>query len=159
MTFIKEHYKIFIIMASFWILLTMDFTLFNLLIGLAVSFFVSLASKRVLFEEDQSLFKGIKGYKLVPYLFKLFIEIFKSAFQYVHNVISRHYQVVVFEMKLNTDDPVVVGIIANSITLTPGTITIETDGFTITVMQLAKPGITQAELEQPIRDNFEKYLK
>lgn len=111
MRLIKEHYKIFIVMASFWFLLTMDFTLFNIIIGLLVSFFVSIASQRVLFEDDHSLFKGIKGYKLIPYLFKLFIEIFKSAFQYVHNVISRHYQVVVFQMKLNTDDPVVVGII------------------------------------------------
>lgn len=159
MKFLREHYKIFLIMIAFWFLLTMDFSLVNILLGLIVSIFVSIASKKILFEDDQSLFKGLKGSKLVFYFIKLFYEIFKSAFIYIHNVISQKYEIVVFDMVLDTLDPVIVGIIANSITLTPGTITIETNGFTITVMQLAKPNSTQAELERPIRDSFEKYLK
>ncbi|MDZ4196152.1 MAG: Na+/H+ antiporter subunit E [Candidatus Izemoplasmatales bacterium] len=159
MKFFKEHYKIFMIMVVFWFLLTMDFSIQNILVGMVVSALVSVSSKRILFEEDQSLFKGVKGRKLFFYFIKLFGAIFKSAFEYVRNVLVRDYEIVVFEMILQTNDPIIVGIISNSITLTPGTITIEAQGNKITVMQLAKKGITQEELEQPIRESFERYLK
>ncbi|MDP2425947.1 MAG: Na+/H+ antiporter subunit E, partial [bacterium] len=89
MKFFKEHYKIFMIMVVFWFLLTMDFSIQNILVGMVVSALVSVSSKRILFEEDQSLFKGVKGRKLFFYFIKLFGAIFKSAFEYVRNVLVR----------------------------------------------------------------------
>ena len=63
-----------------------------------------------------------------------------------------------FKISLAHLDPVRVAIVANSITLTPGTISIEMVDQSIYVMVLAKPGISIESLEKPIREHFEKLL-
>jgi multisubunit Na+/H+ antiporter MnhE subunit len=159
MKFFKDHYKIFIVMIVFWFLLTLSFEWINVVMGIIISIMVSIFSKNVLKEGDKSLFQGIKIWKLVAYIIVLFYEIFKSAIAYVIIIMKHHYQPIVFELKLEGADAVKVGIIANSITLTPGTITIDTTENSVTVMMLAKPGTPIEELERPIREKFEKYLK
>jgi multisubunit Na+/H+ antiporter MnhE subunit len=68
------------------------------------------------------------------------------------------FEPVVFKIELDVVDPVLVGIVANSITLTPGTITVDIVDHTIYVLTLAKPGTSQEVLEKPIRQKFEKYF-
>jgi multisubunit Na+/H+ antiporter MnhE subunit len=159
MKFIKDHYKIFIVIMIFWLLLTLSFDWINIGMGVVISMMVSVFSKNVLQEGDRSLFQGIKIWKLIAYILVLFYEIFKSAIIYVIIIMKHHYQPVVFELKLEGADAVKVGIIANSITLTPGTISIDTTENSVTVMMLAKPGTPIEELERPIREKYEKYLK
>ncbi|HOI47283.1 MAG TPA: Na+/H+ antiporter subunit E [Bacilli bacterium] len=159
MSFIKSHYKVFLVMMTFWLLLTLSLDLVSVLMGFVISVMVSIFSKNVLLEGGQTLFHGIKLWKLVIYIIVLFYEIFKSAISYIIIVLKHHYEPIVFELTLEEADPVKIGIIANSITLTPGTITIDSTETSITVMMLAKPGTPLQELQKPIIDKYEKYLK
>jgi len=146
-------------MTVFWFLLTLSVDLTNIIMGVFISLMVSIFASKVLRDGDKLLFKGIKIHKMIAYMIVLIFEIFKSALVYIYNLVAHHYQPVVFEMVLDVEDPVSVGIIANSITLTPGTITIDATDNKITVLTLAKPGTPISELERPIREKFEKYLK
>jgi multicomponent Na+:H+ antiporter subunit E len=74
------------------------------------------------------------------------------------NVFKKEFVPVVFKISLDHLDPVRVAIVANSITLTPGTISIEIVNQSIYVMVLAKPNTPLAVLEKPIREKFEKLL-
>ena len=89
----------------------------------------------------------------------MFFEIFKSAFIYTRNLFSKAYVPTVFTIELDVKDPMQVGIVANSITLTPGTISVETTDNKIIVLTLAKKGTTQEELERPIRNQFERFFR
>ncbi|MBE0700347.1 MAG: Na+/H+ antiporter subunit E [Acholeplasmataceae bacterium] len=159
MKLIKLHYKLFFFILTFWFLLNFNFKLETILFGILIAFIVTLASHQVLYDENGFRYKGVYLSRMIFYVFILFTEIFKSAFLYIANLISKKYEPVVFKIELNLLDPVQVGIVANSITLTPGTITVDIIDHTILVMMLAKPGTSQEELERPIRMKFEKLLK
>lgn len=150
--------KFFIVMLLFWFLLNFNFELTTILFGVVISLIVSLFAYEVLHDDKGFRFKGIKLYRLVFYLFILFIEIFKSAFFYIINLFKRTYEPVVFKITLDKLDPVKVAIVANSITLTPGTITVDIVNHTIYVMVLANPATPHEELARPIRERFEKLL-
>lgn len=150
--------KFFIVMLIFWFLLNFNFELTTIIFGISISFFVSLFAYEILHDEHGFKYKGIKIHRLIFYMFLLFIEIFKSGITFTINLFKREYVPTIFKIELDLDDPVKVAIVANSITLTPGTITIDIVENTIIVMVLAKPNTPHAELEKPIREKFEKLL-
>jgi multicomponent Na+:H+ antiporter subunit E len=92
-------------------------------------------------------------------LFVLIIEIFKSSWSYILTIFHQRFEIVVFDMVLSFTDPIKVALVANSITLTPGTVTVDVNQQTITVMAFVDKGTTQAQIEAPIRERFEALLK
>jgi multisubunit Na+/H+ antiporter MnhE subunit len=161
MTFILRRYKLFLFLLIFWFLLAQNFRIETIIAGILICFAVTIATYNVLYDEAGYLYGGIKLRRLVIYIIFLFKEIYKASFYYVYNLLRHRYEPVIFDIELDVDDPVLVGIISNSITLTPGTITIDTDtkNHVITVMTLAKPGTPAEDLERPIKESFERLLK
>lgn len=159
--FIHLRYKLFLTLLVFWFLLALNFRLETIIAGVLICAVITMASFNVLYDEKGYLYHSIRLRTILVYSVFLFYEIFKAAVFYVYNLLAHHYEPVVFDVKLDVDDPVLVGIIANSITLTPGTITIDSDAktFRITVLTLAKPGETAESLERQIKDKFEPLLK
>lgn len=153
--------KLFVILLLFWFLLYLKFDLETLLIGIFVSGFVTIISYKVLFDDRTLGRLPISLKNMVVYLFALIIEIYQSGFIYIKNVLFLEYEPVVFTVILDIKDPVVLSIVANSITLTPGTISIEVDPkySMITVMTLAKKNTPLRELEQPIHDKVNRLVK
>ena len=161
LNYLKLRYKLFLVLMVFWFLLQLNFRIETIVSGILICAVITIFSHDVLYDDNGYLYHAIRLRTVLVYVVFLFVEIYKAGFQYVRNLIFKHYEPVVFTIHLDVDDPVLVGIIANSITLTPGTISIDVDSdhFTITVMTMAKPGTTIAELEQPIHDKFERLLK
>jgi multicomponent Na+:H+ antiporter subunit E len=151
--------KLFIILFGLWLLLNFNFEFATVFFGVIISAVVTYLAHNILYTKEGFRYKKLKLTTIIYYMGVLFIEIFKSAFFFILNLIRGGYQPLVFKLELDIYDPVQVAIVANSITLTPGTITIDVVGHTIYVMVLAKPGTPQAELEAPIRQKFEKLLK
>ncbi len=162
LAFIKLRYKLFLVLLVFWFLLALNFRIETIIAGIFIcGLITTVASYNVLYTKEGYLYHSIKIRTIVVYVFFLLYEIYKAAFMYIYNLLAHHYEPVVFDIDLDVDDPVLVGIISNSITLTPGTITIDSDSekFTVTVLTLAKEGATPEELAKPIREKFERLLK
>ena len=161
LAYIKLRYKLFFALLLFWFILQLNFRIETVVAGILICGLITVMSHNVLYDDEGYLYHAIKLRTVVVYVMFLFVEIYKASFLYVFNLLAHHYEPVIFNIKLDVEDPVLLGIISNSITLTPGTITIDTDSesFTITVLTLAKPGTTAEELEKPIREKFEKLLK
>lgn len=155
---VYSQFKFFIILLLLWLLMNGNLELLTVLLGVLVSFTVTLFSYDLLLDRKGKHFHSIPISKLAVYFFTLFIEIFKSAYYFSLNVFKKEYVPMMFKISLEHLDPVRVAIVANSITLTPGTISIEMVDQAIYVMVLAKPGTSIEQLEKPIRDNFEKLL-
>ena len=151
--------KLFTILFILWLIFNFNLEISTILFGLAIAFIVTYLSHNILYTKSGFRYQKIKLTTIIYYIGVLFIEIFKSAFFFIINLLRGGYQPLVFKLELDVYDPVQVAIVANSITLTPGTITIDVVGHTIYVMVLAKPGTLQSELEAPIRQKFEKLLK
>jgi multicomponent Na+:H+ antiporter subunit E len=159
MKYIKLRYKLFIFILLFWFLLNLNFDIETIIFGIIIATTVTIAAYPVLYDEKGFMYRGIYLHKMFFYIIFLFVEIFKAAFVYIANLLSNKYEPIVFKVELDVVDPILVGIVANSITLTPGTITVDIIDHTIYVLTLAKPGTDHEVLERPIREKFEKYLK
>lgn len=152
------YVQFMVIIMLIWVILHGYVNVQMMITGFLVSITVTYFSYDVLLDKKGSHFKGIPLFTLVLYFLRLFIEIFKSAYTFSVNVFKKEFVPVVFKISLSHLDPVRVAIVANSITLTPGTISIEMVNQAIYVMVLAKPNTPLEVLEKPIRDSFEKLL-
>ena len=152
------HYKLFLTLMFFWLMLNMSMNPINLAGGVAVGAFVTLLSKGILYNENGYWYKPIRVGRLIVYLLRLIGEIFKSSVSYIARIIKKDSIPIVVQVELRVDDPLVISIIANSITLTPGTITVDVDENKLTVISLKDINSSRESVIDEIHEKFESYF-
>ncbi|MCK4258297.1 MAG: Na+/H+ antiporter subunit E [Halanaerobiales bacterium] len=145
-----------IILYIFWILLSWNFDLQHLLLGLVISFLVTSFSENFLLTPDERpLFSITNFYYFLIFLFKLIWEMIKAnlkvAYLVLHPKLPISPGMIEFRTRLETDLAKV--IYANAITLTPGTLTVEIEDDLFTVH-----GLTSSDLESFKDHPFERIL-
>ena len=151
----------FLIMFTFWIVLSGQFDTFHLSLGVLSSLIVSFISADLLFERKVN--KGLIAelWRLFKYTFWLFYQILVAnvyvAFLALHPKMKDHLDptIVTFKSKLTTTLARV--IMANSITLTPGTITIrmEDDVYYVHALTRKFAEALPGEMEERLAKVFE----
>lgn len=126
----------YILLFGFWLLLNGKLTAEVCLLGLAVTAALAALEYALFgYKPSQELRAVRKAPLLIAYVFVLVWEIIKANLQVSKYVLFRKYKVtprlVTFRTDLRTDFGRF--LLANSITLTPGTITIRVEGDTLTV--------------------------
>ena len=135
---IKNFFVTYAIMFTFWISLSWRFDLLHIFLGIIGSFLVAY------FSHDLLIKRGIKFsfrrlYLSILYLFYLAYSILLAnidvAYRVIHPKMPIDPRVIKFKTKLTSD----IGktALANSITLTPGTITVDVRGDTFYVHALS----------------------
>jgi multicomponent Na+:H+ antiporter subunit E len=130
----------FIALFLFWILVSSSFDFQHIVVGVILSFVVSRFSSDLILQKGE----GLPSFKSIPYFFiytgQLLIEIIKANIDVAKIVLDPKLPIspaiVKFKTKLKGDNAKVT--LANSITLTPGTITIDIVGDTFYVHTLTK---------------------
>ncbi len=118
----------FIITACFWLLFSGKFDFFHLSLGVASCLIVSTVSNRLLFPNPTSISLFKCWLKFAGYLPWLFYQIFLSNLYVLYLTFHPRMndiinpKIIEFDSKLKSD--VSLTTFANSITLTPGTITV-----------------------------------
>ncbi|MCQ2770215.1 MAG: Na+/H+ antiporter subunit E [Clostridia bacterium] len=126
----------YILLYGFWLLLNGRFTLEIAIIGLVLDCALAILMK-VLF--NYSLKKEWRVIKKLPlfiiYGFVLFWEIIKSSLVVCRDILFKKYKLNPTLVTFHTDLKTNMGryLLANSITLTPGTITVKVENDKITV--------------------------
>lgn len=128
-----------VILFAFWILLSAYFDAFHLLAGAACAMIVGVLSHDLLF--TRPVRGGVRTLlHFIHYCGWLFIEIWLAgldvAYRVLHPDLPVDPQVITFETPFSDD--IVRTVFANSITLTPGTITVDVTGSTFTVHALTR---------------------
>lgn len=147
----------FIVLFGLWLILNGRITLEICLFGLAISAFIYLFICKFM---DFSLKKDLRlmrnfGYA-VAYFFVLLKEIFISNFKVMAIVLFKRIPITpaLTEVRVELKSQITKTILANSITLTPGTITVKVEDDVFTVHCLS------AELIEGIEDStFVRLLK
>lgn len=158
MTNIKKNYKLFFILLLFWMLFTSSFDYLNFIAGITVCLIVTSFSHNILYTEKGFVFKSIGIGLIIKYFFNLMLEIYKSSFSYMAHIIHNNCEPCIEEIELDVTDPLIITIISNSITLTPGTLTVNVDGSRFTVLALKNCGDCENTLETEIKEKFEKFF-
>jgi multicomponent Na+:H+ antiporter subunit E len=118
----------FFIMSLFWILLSGIFDAFHLISGLICCAIVSFLSHDLLVrgKTQKKLLKSIRLLLYVPWeLWQIFLANIDVAYRVLHPKMPIDPRVIEFETSLRSDFALVT--LANSITLTPGTVTISVE--------------------------------
>lgn len=119
------------ILFLFWLLITWSLHYQQVIVGLLCSVLVVLFCKDLLiYPEERFLLKPVTLLKLVRYFTDLFVEIIKANVQVAMIVLNPKMPIspTLIEFKTNLKDDLSRVILANSITLTPGTLTVDLEG-------------------------------
>ncbi|MEA2103978.1 MAG: Na+/H+ antiporter subunit E [Candidatus Cloacimonadota bacterium] len=124
----KSRITVFFLSFLVWILITMKFSLESLIAGLLLSFVTSIFAGEILIVTERKFHLNRIFYS-IKYIVKLFWEMLKANFHVAYIVIHPKLPVkpgiVKIKTKLKRDSALTM--LANSITLTPGTLTIDVD--------------------------------
>lgn len=156
MIYLIRNPKLFIILLIFWMLLTFNFDYLNIITGIIVCFFVTKLSYGILYTDKGFVFKTIRISIIIKYFFNLMLEIYKSSFNYIIRIIKKDCKPYIVEIELSVTDPLIITIISNSITLTPGTLTIDVNDNKLTVLALKTCNKYKLSLNAEIKEKFEK---
>lgn len=157
---IKKGFLFFISLLIIWLFLA-GTNIQEIIAGAIVSLLLSIIffSKAAIFSEFNLNPKSI-GYS-VAYIFVFIIELLKSNFDVANRVVQRKIPINPGIVKVKTKLKSKLGrvILANSITLTPGTLTVETNGEYYYIHWI---DVTSGDIEgatEQIVKKFEKYLE
>lgn len=128
--------KMFILLFALWLILngriTLEICIFGVIISLLIYLFMCKFMKFSI-KKDLRLMRNI-GYAIV-YFFVLLKEIFISNFKVMAIIINKNIPITpaITEVEIDLKSNIAKTILANSITITPGTITVKIDGNTFIV--------------------------
>lgn len=135
---------LFVGLMLFWLIMSGYFDLLHISFGLfsaaIVLFFFHSIRQHAFFEEEKIPLKGVRPLQFVLYLFWLVWEIIKSGI-YVARVILRPSMPIepsILTFKADLPGPYAKMLLGNSITLTPGTLTVDIEGDLFTVHALTR---------------------
>lgn len=152
----------FLIMFGFWILLSGKFDLFHLTLGVISSALVSFLSTDVLMHDAGKSDRLATAFRFLGYipwlLYQIIVSTIHVAYLALHPRMLDHIDptIVIFKTKLKSNVARVA--LANSITLTPGTITIriEDDIFHVHAISRKAAAGLPGEMEDRLARVFER---
>jgi multicomponent Na+:H+ antiporter subunit E len=157
----KNLFVSFIVMMIAWLLLNWTINPVNIVIGAVLSLLMS-----IIFCSKCSVFEGIN---LTPkafiytfiYLFVFIIALIKANIDVTRRILSPKMSINpgVVKVKTKLKSKMARLILANSITLTPGTFTIQVEEDTFYVHWISASTDDVEEATKQIVSNFEKYLE
>lgn len=159
MKYIRQYWDTTLLLVLTWCILNEDFSLKTLLIGL-VAALITVVLIRLLFSENDD----IKNYRMKPYLFVWFMavlvyQIIKTGVETARAIFVHDIDPVVVELHTSVHNHWFQCLIANSITLTPGTTTIDKTDHSLKVLWLYPTTEDKEEQQEIIFGAFEKILK
>lgn len=146
----KYNFKILFSMFLFWLFLTKDIRMQNVIIGLMVSSLVMVVFdiKSIKREDSKSVFFRIAYFGII-----VFLNIYKASIEYIGKIFTNRGEAKVININIDINIDRNAILIANAITLTPGTITLKIfDDNSLKVL-------IQAEDEKDMDDFKEEILK
>ena len=144
-----------------WILFTGSMALFSLFLGALFSLAVAFLTYSIFIEEKEVARRSLLPhiYLLSIYIVVLFFKIYAASFKMVLNVITGKInpRIVHFRTRLQSDPARV--ILANSISLTPGTLTLDLDEDHLIVHWLDAQTTHSQYAGKLIKGHFENWLR
>lgn len=157
MMIMKKHkvYFEFIILILFWLLLVGKVNTISILSGSIVSLFAVFFSGFVFGKIDIKRVRYINIFVLMSFMFNVFLEIIIAAYYHIIRVVVGYEMTVIFDIKLDIFDEMAIILISNAITLTPGTMTVQVNGNTITIAAFIKDEKDISSISDRILEKFQ----
>jgi len=156
-----KYIALFILAFIFWLLLTFNLSFSNIIVGFVASIITATIFGKY-FVKDVVPFLQLRRYFwLIIYLFIFTWECIKANFDVAYRVLHPAMPIKpgIVKVKLGLKTNIAKTILANSITMTPGTITVDIIDDYIYVHWIYVYSENPDEYSQKISGKFEKYIK
>ncbi len=152
---------LFILCMITWILLTFSLELSNIIVGIIVSLITTILFSRYFFKNTVKFFQPRRYYWLILYLFVFIWECLKANFDVAYRVLHPAMPIKpgIVKVKLNLRSDTAKMMLANSITMTPGTLSVDLKGDILYVHWIYVSSTDPEIYSQKIAGRFEKFIK
>ncbi len=156
-----RYLALFILTFLFWLLLTLDVSLVNLVVGAVVALITSLLFSKYFFDKGYKFLQLHRYFWLLVYIVILIWECIKANFDVAYRVLHPAMPIKpgIVKVKLNLQSDFARAMLANSITMTPGTIAVDIVGDDLYIHWIYVSSEDPEEYSQKIAGRFEKYIK
>jgi len=156
-----RHFTLFILSMILWLLLTFSITVPNLLVGAVISVLTSLFFTRYFIHNIGKLLEPQRYFWLMIYFFVFLWACLKAnldvAYRVLHPAMPIKPGIVKVRTKLNSE--FAKALLANSITMTPGTISVDIIGNDLYIHWIYVHSDNPEIYTSLILGKFEKYIK
>lgn len=147
---------LFISLIIFWFVLNGDFSLRQLFSAIVCSGLTVFLTGEVFLRSGSKPVRIPSAWRILWFVWIVLGAIFKAAFMHILRILSGEDKAKIFKVHLDVTDEFAIAMIANAITLTPGTITLGMDGSKLTVVGYAKNKEEVKALRNEILNEFQK---
>jgi len=151
---------LFVLLVGTWLLLTQPFTFDEILTGSVISFLIVLFTARNIPADIAGSLSVKTVLYAIPFLLVFTVELIKSnldvAFRVLHPKLPINPGIV--KVRTSLRSPLGRIILANAITLTPGTLTVDTDNENFYIHWINISSVDSEKATEAIVSKFEKYL-
>jgi multicomponent Na+:H+ antiporter subunit E len=125
-----KYVTLFILSMIFWLMLTFEFTLSNMIVGSVASVITSAIFTRFFISSIYKLVQPKRYFWFIVYLFVFFWECIKANLDVAYRVLhpSMPIRPGIVRVKTTLSSDLAKMLLANSITMTPGTISVDIIG-------------------------------
>ncbi len=120
-----KYFKLFVFLFLFWMALSGDYTIRQVLSGLVASAMTILIYRWLLKHAKMEYPKGITLWQLIQYVYAVGLEIILAGYDHLLRIPFGSGETEIMNIHLEAKTELVASLIANAITLTPGSVTIE----------------------------------
>jgi len=157
----KRYLTLFIITLLFWLLITLSLSLANILTGIVAAGVTSLLFGKYFVTRVGAFLEPQRYGWLVVYIFIFLWECIKAnfdvAYRVLHPAMPIKPGIVKVELEIKTD--LARTMLANSITMTPGTIAVDVIGDVMYVHWIYISSEDPNVYSRKVSGRFEKYIK
>ncbi len=156
-----KHIILFLLLLIFWLLLTFQLTIANLIVGGVSSLIATLFFGRYFTDESHKFLQPSRYFWSLVYLFIFIWECIKANFDVAYRVLHPDLPIRpgIVKINLSLKSDIARMMLANSITMTPGTITVDIVDDDIYVHWIYVRSDDPKICKKLIAEKFEKYLK
>lgn len=108
-----------------WTILTEDLSLSSTGLGFILATFILAFTQGFISDSKMPAIRLVYFLKMIKYAFKTIFSVYTSAFSVIKGIVQNKFEISIVEVKLPSDLEFVNALICNSITLTPGTLSLE----------------------------------
>lgn len=147
-----------ILLTFIWCVLNEQFNIATILSGIFVSFITFFLLRLIQPDIKKTYSYNISGIRLIFFIFVVFKEIYVSAYKAIKHILKNEINPQFVATSTRIKRPWLQALIANSITLTPGTVTIHLHEGNYTILWLYPLTIRQKDINRHLIHEFEAVL-
>lgn len=153
----KRYFKLCIYLLLFWIILINDVSTITIAIGILISLVIAYFSQKLL---DSHEIKIPRVIVLLKYIYNLIKEVMLSSISHIGRIISTEDEnIVEIDLYLEHESIFELVMMANFITLTPGTLALDVNTNHIKVIAITSKNKDKASVEKKLVELFTKIFK